>query len=383
MPDVMFHVSQFTESFWAALRNPERRPLARVTYCNLAWEPQEVVTGEITPDSSFAMDEQGHRRVRLRLWNQDGRRTPDPTSEIWFGRFLLDWGLRTSAGEEYVRLGDLVATSMSATAQPAAGWADLGLESPSALWGSFSRYWEIGPNTKIVDAIRAIALDAGENEANLELYPTDEIVGAPFPASPGASRWEHARRLAAATQDVGMILNLTYRPIHRARLHPEVDPATATAPSLELRSGDGIMTELDKRWEANEFANRILVLGGSGSTATILSEIADESSGPYGIARRGDWCYKWPEGQELDPLITTQERADARRDYLYRLKRTSQELISLRGRIIPGLELADVITLYEPTVTRTNANYVLRGGYSFGLGPGGSMTLGARRVVRP
>jgi pantothenate kinase type III len=41
----------------------------------------------------------------------------------------------------------------------------------------------------------------------------------------------------------------------------------------------------------------------------------------------------------------------------------------------------DVIEVVEANVTHTNAKYTLRGGYSFGLGPGGGMTLNARRVV--
>jgi hypothetical protein len=39
--------------------------------------------------------------------------------------------------------------------------------------------------------------------------------------------------------------------------------------------------------------------------------------------------------------------------------------------------------MYEPVVTHTNANYTLRGGYSYGLGPEGIMQLGVRRVVMP
>lgn len=377
----MNHVREFNPAFKAALRNPERRPLARITYCDLQWNPQEIVTGEIAPDASFSMDENGHRRVNLRLLNSDGRRTPDPASEIWYGRFTVDWGLQTTDGPQYVSLGNLVSTDHGATAEVAAGWASLGLESPNALWGTFRDYWVINANDKIRDVIQAIALDAGEIAENLDLFPTDEIVGADLAFPPGSGRWEAARRIAGAAQDLGLVLNLTY---HRRwlRLYPEVDPAVTTASCWSFTRGDGFMTHLDRHWEANEFANRIQVYGGNGKTETIFSEIADTSNGPYGINRRGDWCYKWPQGQETDPLITTQAQADARRDYLYRTRRTSQERVTVTGLVIPGFELSDVVSAQELRVTRANGNYTLRGGYGFGLGPNGIMSLGLRRVVR-
>lgn len=377
----MNSVLEFTPTFRAALSQRERRPLARVTYCDLLWNAQEVISGQVTPDSDFALDDKGHRRISLRLWNQDGARTPDPESETWFGRFMVEWGLRTAAGMEWVNLGRYVATAMGARVGPTVGWASLGLESPSALWGRFKEYWVISGNTRIVDAITAIAGDAGVPASELNLYPTEEIVGADVVAAPGDSRWDLARRIAAAGAEVGLVLNLVHQ-VDRYVLYPEADPATSQAVAWTFRRSDNITAEIDKRWEDSDFANRIQVYGGSGKSATIFSEIADTSGGPYGTQRRGDQCFKWPEGQEMDPLITTQARADARRDYLYRLKRTSQELIGIRGQIVPGLGLGNVVGVNEPQVTRTNARYTLRG-CSFGLGPSGSMSLTARRVVMP
>jgi hypothetical protein len=374
--------ADYSATFKTALSKRERHPLCRITYCNLSWQPQEVITGVATPDSSFSLDDQGHRQVSLRLINNDGSRTPDPSSDSWFGRFVVEWGLMTGAGQEWVDLGRFVATSQGAQVQASAGWTSLGLMDQSALWGTFDDYWVISANDRIVDVIAAIALDAGVASEDLNLYRTDEIVGADMVGTPGSSRWDLARRIAQAAQDVGLVLNLTYRQ-RQCVLYPEVDPATATAASWTFSRGDGIMVALDKRWEQQDFANRIQVYGGSGKSATIFSEIADTSDGPYGSQRRGDWCYKWPDGQEFDPLITTQERADARRDYLYRMRRTSQETVQVQGLITPGLNLADVVRVEEQQVTRKAANYTLRGGYSFGLGPGGSMSLTVRRVVRP
>lgn len=377
----MISPADFTDTFKAALLKRERRPLARVTYYDLSWQVQEIVTGLVTADSGFAMDDQGKRTCTLRLKNNDGSRTPDPTSEFWYGRFGVEWGLRTLAGEEYVDLGRFVSVNHGVQVTPSAGWASLGLEDKSALWGTFADFFVIPANTRIVDAIRAIALDAGEMEGNIILYPTDEVVGAELTFHPGDGRWEAARRIASAAQELGLVFNLTYGPTGILQLYLEVDPATATASSWAFTLGDNITANLDKSWDNSEFANRIQVYGGAGKVATIFSEAVDSSSGPYGTARRGDWCYVWPQGQELDPLITTQARADARRDYLYRIKRTSQEAVRLSGLVVPGFALADVITVQETAVSRTNAKYTLRGGYGFGLGPGGSMTVNARRVV--
>jgi hypothetical protein len=321
--------ADYTESFKRALLIPERRPLARISYCNLNWVPQEVITGEVTPDSTFSLSEQGNTHVDLRLWNPYGSRTPDPTSDSWYGRFLVEYGLLTDAGQEFVDLGRFVATQAGAQVTPPAGWAILGLDDPSALWGTFSLTWVISANDKIVDVLRLIALDAGESADNLVLYNTDENVGADMTFQPGQSRWEAFRRIASAAQDVGLVLNAAYR-VGRCTLYPEVDPATS-APLYRFATGDGITTSLDKRWESQDFANHIIVYGGSGSSATIMSEIADTSAGPYGSQRRGDVCFKWPQSQELDPLITTQKRADARRDFLYQPNGRARRLSSTRG----------------------------------------------------
>lgn len=374
-------VAEFTETFKTALLSRERRPLAQVTYYDLDWQVQEVVTGEVAADSGFAMDEQGRRTARIRLKNSDGSRTPDPASEIWYGRFSVEWGLRTKAGDEYVQLGRFIASSPGVQVGAAVGWAVLGLADKAALWGTFKDFFVISAGTNIAAAIKAIALDAGEVESNLNLYPTSEEVGAEVIFHPGDGRWESARKIAVAAQETGYVLNLTYDSGGLLTLYLELDPSTTTGSSWTFQLADGITTQLDKTWESNDFANRIQVYGGSGKSATVFSEIADTSTGAYGAARRGDWCFKWPQGQELDPLITTQARADARRDYLYRIKRTSQELIRLGGLVIPGFSLSDVVTIMESKVSRTNAKYIVGGGYSFGLGPSGSMALAARRVV--
>lgn len=373
---------EFSPTLLAALSNPERRPLCRVTLCDTAWRVQEQITGIVTPDSGFNMDDNGARSCNLTIVNNDGSRTPEPGSSVWYGRFGVEWGLLTSEGAEYVDLGRFVSTRGSARAQASAGWTSLQLEPPSALWGSFNAYWQISANDRIVDVLTAIAIDAGEDPARLVLYPTDEIVGADITFAPGDSRWDAACRIAAAAQDVGLVLKLIYDGRGAPRLRPEVDPAT-TAPSWTFRRGDGILIDIDRSWDDRDFANRVIVYGGSGSSATIVSEVADTGTGPYSISQRGEWVCKWPNGQEFDPLINTQARADARRDYLWRERRTSQENVRTSGLIIPGLEWGDVVEVEEARVTRAKGNYVLRGGYSFGLGPGGTMSLTGRRVVRP
>lgn len=134
------------------------------------------------------------------------------------------------------------------------------------------------------------------------------------------------------------------------RFHAPVDPTT-TAPMWTLSSdamGFNLWAGAERQMDDSELANYIVVYGGSSQTSLVSYILQDtDPNSPTSIQRIGQRVYLHNNGNP-DPVITTQELAQARAQYEYKKRLQIVEKLNFKMFPCPFMEHDDVYQITDP-----------------------------------
>ncbi len=302
------------------------------------------VVDEITPklvDGSISVDKE-----------RDIRRTAQITLaehiDIWLDtRFKLLVGFE----DEYIPQGVFIVTNPETLSRPTERTMTIqGNDKTYLLSGSpigkFVYETTIEQGVKISTAIKELA--AGINKFLFD--DCDVKVPYDLTYAAGNSRWKAMKELADLA-----VYALYFDANGYLRFRPQYDLKT-TPPVWTYQPEDyTLYAGSNKRLDDSDLRNHILVIGGSSQTATVTAQaMNDNPDSPFSIQRIGSRLHI----HGPDPLITTEELAQARADYELQKRLTLAEKVDID--LVPNYihEAEDVIELIDP-VNKINNKYEL------------------------
>ncbi|WAH38241.1 hypothetical protein [Alicyclobacillus dauci] len=216
--------------------------------------------------------------------------------------------------------------------------------------GTFANPVTITKGTNIGTAITTLAQQFGETKFAFDAC--DVTVPYDMTYQPGEAVGKAMKDLAAIP-----VYSLFYDVDGYLRFRP-INQNLTTSPSVWTydKSEYTLYAGADKTFDESQLYNRVLVLGGSSQTATV-SAIAsnDDPNSPISTVNIGVRLFVYNNGSP-DPLITTQDLAQARADY--ELQQRARIVETQNFTALPNFlqDAEDIVTLVDDW-TSTNGKY--------------------------
>lgn len=347
--------------FKEALTSPVSEVFVKVELMDKNEQVIDVFTKHVSTGSLGDISIDGKRDIRrmftLSLDNEDGEFTWSENGKIWIDnkKIKLYIGLKTPVGIEYIPQGVFIISEPEATHKPAENTVTIsGQDKWYLLSGNFGRFTHettVPKNTSIGEAIRIIATGAGIT--NMVLDPTDIVVPYDMTYQIGQNRGEAIKQLAEKAYTDGSFFYDTYFDVNGyLRFEKYKDPLLESPCWIYKVEERTLYAGSVRKLKDGELFNHILVLGGSGQTASFRKEIViDENipewaGHPYSIQKIGDRFFPYNNGNP-DSNIDTQSQCDARA--LFELKKRLSYTESISIDLAPNYlhEANDVIEIID------------------------------------
>ena len=242
----------------------------------------DVFTNRVNSDSvgdiSISSDRDIRRMFTLTLDNSDGKFTWNEGKLIWLDnkRVKLYLGLKTLDGIEYVPEGVFVITQPEATHKPLENTVTLsGQDKWYLLTGNFGRFVNettITSGTNIKEAIKIIAQGAGITKMILD--DTDIDVPYDLTYQIGQNRGQAIKDLASKAFSDGEFFYDVYFDVNGyLRFEKYKDPLLEASCWTYKIEDTTLYSGSNRKMDDSELYNHILVLGGSGQTASFRTEV--------------------------------------------------------------------------------------------------------------
>jgi hypothetical protein len=302
--------------------------------------------------------------------------TEDPSISPTVSRIKIN-GVSIIETVEYVPQGVYVLTELSAASSYTGD--KVASLSGADKWhllngdpvGKFTNVTTIQAGTKISDAIKTVATDAGITKFLFD--DCDVVVPYDLTYQPGDPRGKAIKELADLA-----VYSIFFDVNGYLRFRPQVDLETSSSVWTYDKSDYTLYARSEKRLDHHELFNKVLVIGGSSQTATVSAIAEDnDANSPTGIPTIGERLFLYNNGSP-DPLISTQALAKARADYELknRLRIAERQPLELLPNYLHEVE--DVIQLVDDG-NKTNDKYELIS-FNIPLKPGQKMTAEAWRI---
>lgn len=351
-----------SDAFRQALMAGVQTPIVKVEILDaITRAPIRTIT--TVDDGSVTVDvTRGTRRtVQLRLSNKDGQFTPtDSSSAFAFNNLIAVYrGLKTSAGDEYIRLGTFFTDRPEVFAER--NMAVLTVDG-SDFWkkiatGGFPSGFSYPIGTHINTIIAKVAETAGITSRWIRLDPlssrtsASRLTGTTMEWEPGASRNDFLTNLATQFG-----IHIYFDPYGVLTSREVPDPVTSSPVWTFMAGADAIMLGVTKIQNDLKLINHVIVSGeGSNGIPTgARADIRDnDPNSPTYWQRIGDRVMTYAA-----PLVTTNEQAMAVARKLYAENCLIEENIKVPTICLPQLEGNDVFEVVEPTWAKISSRYL-------------------------
>lgn len=306
--------------------------------------------GQINVDSSRPV----RRNFNFTLFNKNNEFTFGEDRLLWIDkRIMVYTGLKTRKGEiEYIPQGVFVISEPSDSHRPEGTYTTITGQDKAYLMtgnrGKFKYETTIEVGTKVTDAIRLLAGRVGETQFNFDIV--DTTVPYTLTYQPGDSLYTALEELAHLAEcevyyDVTGYLRL--RKIDLNGIEYAGTVWKYGEPNDRFYAGNV------RQMIEDNLANHIIVLGGSGQSATARYELVVTESdplwknNPYTIERVGDLLYFHNDGN-LDSLVVTDADAKFRAKFelMKRLGYTERISVSISPNYLH--DVYDPIEIVDP-----------------------------------
>ncbi|MGE6227641.1 hypothetical protein [Paenibacillus chitinolyticus] len=322
--------------------------------------------GDISVDSSRDI----RRMFTITLDNSSGEFTWSEGGLIWIDNKLVKLyiGLKTSSGViEYVPQGVFVVTQPDAIHKPNTNTVTInGQDRWTLLTGNFGRFTHIttvGKGTKISEAIKIIATNAGITKMIID----DAAATLPYDLTfqIGSNRGQALKDLAAkAFTSDDRAFEIFFDVNGYLRFTPVKDPKSEAPVWSYKIDNNTLYAGSVRKLDDAELFNHIIVTGGSSNTAEFRTEIIVTeanpkwSNSPYSIEKIGDRMFPYNDGNP-DSNIDTQSQCDARANFELkkRLQYTDKTSMDLAPNYLH--EANDIIEIIDPS-NGVSGNYQLK-----------------------
>lgn len=308
--------------------------------------------GQINVDSSRPV----RRNFNFTLFNKDNEFTFGEDRILWIDkRIMVYTGLKTRKGEiEYIPQGVFIVTEPSDEHTSEGTYTTVTGQDKAYLMtgnrGKFKNELTIEAGAKVTDAIRLLAARVGETEFSFDTVTT---------TVPYTHTYQPNDNIYTALEELAQLAEceIYYDVFGYLRLKKfDLNGIEGYASVWSYRYGDpderfyaGNVRQMD---EAN-LANHIIVLGGSGQSASARYELVVTESdplwkdSPYSIEKIGDLVYFHNEGN-LDPLISSESEAKFRAKFelMKRLGYTERVSVSISPNYLH--DVYDPIEIVDP-----------------------------------
>lgn len=370
-------------AFADAVRNADRKRATRLLLLTSLLVPTDVLSGDraLVLDGSVTIDRtrQQRRTMSLTISNENGAWTPSPSSPLFLNRIVqVQRALYVGSQPEWVPLGTFLIDDPEVTVS--AGGSSIRLAGTDrtklALSSNFTAPYTLGAGTRVRDAVRALAQQAGMGSDD-RLYSLDDggkFLGTDATFEESDNRLDAMMRLA---QDYA--LDLYPDALGVLVLRPLLALETVAPVWTFERGSQAIMLGLTKRFSDATLFNHTVAIGEGVDFGPYRGEARDlnpaspvynpvDGSGPV-----GDRVAPVYRSAGITSIAQAQEVAQA----MLRDVALVQEAVSVPSVTHPALEAGDVVQITEAT-SATAARYSLDV-VTQPVG-GGPMQLSANRV---
>lgn len=306
--------------------------------------------GQINVDSSRPV----RRNFNFTLFNKNNEFTFGEDRLLWIDkRIMVYTGLKTRKGEiEYIPQGVFVVSEPSDSSTTEGTYTTITGQDKAYLMtgnrGKFKYETTIEVGTKVTDAVRLLAGRVGETQFNFDIVNT--TVPYTLTYQPGDSLYtalEELAHLAECEIYYDVTGYLTLKKIDLNGIEYEGAVWKYGEPNDRFYAGN--VRQMDE----SILANHIIVLGGSGQSATARYELVVTESdplwkdNPYTIERVGDLLYFHNDGN-LDSLVVTDDDAKFRAKFelMKRLGYTERISVSISPNYLH--DVYDPIEIVDP-----------------------------------
>ena len=355
-----------SDQFFKAMQLPIKMVYIKLEMYDSNWNYLREITQSVNKDSIGSISVDSERDIRrsfsFSLINKDNEFTFGADKLVWLDkRVKLYIGLKLPNGTiEYIPQGVFILTSPSSENGFSGSYTELTGQDKAYLFtgnlGKFINTTTIKVDTKVTDALRIIA--QGETLFNFDNVTT--TVPYELTYEPNTNRWEAIKELARLAK-----CEIYYDIYGYLRLKQiDLDNIQNYSPVWNFNNGDKFYAGNVRSLQDERLFNHIVVLGGSGQTATVSKELKVTETdnkwlnNPYSIEKIGHRVYLH-NGGSPDGLITTEEEAFWRCKYELMKSLGYIEGVSMQTSPFYSLESDDVISITDE-VNDVSGRYLIK-----------------------
>jgi hypothetical protein len=343
------------QNYLNALKSNTRDYLIKLEFL----DANENVTSTLTPDLldgkiNIDLKNGSRRSATLTLQNKDLRFLPNPDGEIWLNtKIRIYTGIKVNGEEYYNSQGIFVLGEPESDSNFAEKTATLNLYDKftmldGTLGGELLNDIIINVNTKIEDAVKSIATEAGEIKSPL-IEPTNETLPYTLILNAGQTYFDILNQLAK-------VLSWVVYYDRNGYLRFEPPSELDTAGSVWDFTDDTLYMGASKRLDYTKVKNKIRVVGD-----TIQGEIFDATAEDANLSSPTRTSLIGTRGKLIeDDIIYSASLAQQRADYELQQSISIYESVNANCVPIDFLDVDNVITITDASLGLNQTRYLVQ-----------------------